>query len=105
MGHYSLAKCKNISDRSSFHNVGFAFAKFTIWKGKKWNKMSLNMENERNGLQYIEIYGISSSGPALVLKNWDKGDHGYNAAAVFILGGDKRNISIRYPGKEYCLPN
>lgn len=40
MGHYSLAKCKNLSDRSNFHHIGFAFAKFTIRKGKdetKWH--------------------------------------------------------------------
>lgn len=30
MGHYSLGKCKNLRDRSSFPNIGSAFAKFTI---------------------------------------------------------------------------
>lgn len=35
MGHYSLAKFKNLSDRTHFRNIGFAFAMFTIWKGKR----------------------------------------------------------------------
>lgn len=74
MGHYGLVKCKKLRDRSSFPNIGSAFAKFVIWKGKRWNQTWLNMEYERNALHDIEIYGISpSESSAFGLKNWDKG--------------------------------
>lgn len=100
MGLYSLAKCKKL--RSSFSNIGSAFAEFTIWKGKRWNQTSLNVEYERKVLHDKEIYGISpSESSPFGLKNWDKVDHDDNAAAVFILGGGKRCISIRYPDKGY----